>query len=258
MSRTRRLIALALAAALATPVLAAPASATPQGYYSVPYADTLYFHQHGGDVRTNFAFAVDYQRWWRDGLPTPRPAPTSYVRYPWSATVLAVQFWESERETWTWEALTPEAWARAGRPAPSTAGWISSSIYERYASSDEIIVSTSWDRVRHRLTPAEWAAAGSPAPYVQSNVGFYKYPWSPSIGFMTDISTGYGFPIDHAEWTRLGSPTPQVVDHVPYESVWRYRESNKIFLDSSLTGRNTLLTFDQWVALGKPTPRIVD
>lgn len=85
-----------------------------------------------------------------------------------------------------------------------------------------------------------------------------QVPLVPRDRLQTDISTGYGVPIGYEEWTRLGSPTPQVVDHVPHESVWRYRGSNNIFLDSTITGRNTLLTLDEWIALGKPAPRIVD
>ncbi|PWD52120.1 hypothetical protein C8046_17205 [Serinibacter arcticus] len=240
---------------MASTFLAAPSSAVDTGFYSVPYADTLYYHEHysGSDEVT---FPAQYEMWQSSGFPTPRPAPVRYVKYPWSSDIWAVHFFGPDREDWVWSVLDYGQWSRAGRPAPSDAGWIEGSTYWQYASSPEIFVAIWEDEPAHKLTPAEWRAAGSPAPERLWNQGIYTYPWSSSIGYVWDTPTGDGDTLTFEDWAFLGFPTPQTVNHLSYEHVWRFRGSSQLYLDSAITGIDFPLTFGQWSALGRPAPVI--
>lgn len=246
----RRLLAPAAALALVATFVAAPSHARESGYYSVPYDSTLLFHDHGYGT-----YEAEFSWWAEDGFPAPVPAPVDYVKYPWSSTIYAVHFFESDRGSWVWEQLTFEQWSRAGRPAARDAGWIEGSAYYRFDSSAELFVeSPNVDEPLHKMTPGQWAAAGSPAPTQLSGQGFYRYPWSSSIGYLSHTPTGDGTPLSYEQWMGFGMPTPQTVTNVANEHVWRFAGYSQLYLDSPITGWDTPINYAQWTSLGRPAP----
>lgn len=258
--RLLRVTATSLGLALIAALFAAPAQAHDDGrnfgYYSVPYADTLYRHNHGS-AGAVFNVAVSYQQWLDAGSPAPVPAPVSYVKYPWSPAVHAVHFFASYRQGWVWAPLTYADWTRAGRPPVSNAGWIAGTTYVAYASAPEIFALAPGQGERpHRLTFQEWQEAGRPDPVTQANQGFYSYPWSPHVGFLSDVASGVGEHLTYQDWLDRGSPTPQPLDHVAGEVVWKYSDSPQLYLDSPLTGLGFALDAEAWTALGRPSPVI--
>lgn len=251
--RSLRLLGAALGLAVAATLTVAPAQAVNTGYYSVPYDSTLYFHHHGSASTDPASF----QEWSADGFPTPTPVATDFVKYSWHPMVYAVSYFGPNREDWVWQNLTFEQWTRAGRPAPRNAGWIPDTTFVQWASSPEIFAGLSNDvDPWHKLTYAEWAAAGHPSPDQYPAAGFYKYPWSSSIGFLWDTTIGDGQTLTYQEYVDLGRPTPQTVTHVNYEHVWRFAGSSQLYLDSPITGWDTPITYSQWSALGRPAPTV--
>lgn len=253
--RPRRLLGSILGLALAGTLVAAPVSAVENGFYSVPYDDTLYHHEHytsGGEI----TIPAGYGQWQDAGFPTPRRAPADYVRYPWSTEIWAVHFFGPSRQDWVWVPLDFDQWTRAGRPPAREAGWIEGSTYWQYASSPEIFVAIWDDEPAHKLTPAQWRAAGSPAPDRFGTEGIYKYPWSSSIGYVWDTPSGSGDKLTYEDWAFLGFPTPQTVNHLNDEFVWQFRGSGQLYLDSAITGVDHPLTYAQWSALGRPEPYV--
>lgn len=251
--RTLRAIGTALGLAVAATLVTVPAQALEPGVYFTNYDEALLLHQHGNDGQ-EVTSHLSYQEWARLGFPAQQVAPVEYVKYPWSSRVFAVHFFGPDREDWHWGFLGWGNWAQAHFPAVKDAGWIVDSYYTQWDSSPEIFVTQIGDSPIHKLSPAEWAAAGSPVPQRYRNAGFYRYPWSTSIGFVDHTPSGSGVPVAFSEWLEQGSPTPQTVSHVNGEVVWKKRDSSTLYLDSAITGDGFALTHDQWTALGRPAP----
>ncbi len=87
--------------------------------------------------------ALSFAEWQALGFPTPLPAPTDYVKYPWSPTLYAVTFFGQEESRWVWKELTFVDWQRAGTRAPRNAGWIKGSVYYQWAGTPELWVQDS-------------------------------------------------------------------------------------------------------------------
>ncbi|MGN7703167.1 hypothetical protein [Cellulosimicrobium sp. 22601] len=249
--RTRRalatLLALVTGGALAL-VSASPAAAQPDGFYSVPYSGTIFQHYH--DDAYGFHYPVTYQEWLDAGRPTPRPVPTDFVKYPWSADIYAVSFFDKASTQWEWKKLTFAEWSRAGKPAPRVAGWIEGSTYHQWATSPEIFVEL--DGQVHKLTFNQWKAAGSPSPEVLGDAGFMKLTWDSSIAYMFSIGGGQGYPVNYAEWRAEGSPTPKAQRMLPGDYVCSYSWTNALwYVGNSFYGQ---LSYQQWQAAGFPHP----
>jgi len=249
--RTRRALAALLALVTSgtlTLVTAAPATAQPDGFYSVPYSGTIYRHYH--DDAYGFHYAITYQEWLDAGRPSPRRVPTEFVKYPWSADIYAVSFFDTPSDQWEWKKLTFAEWSRAGKPVPRTAGWIEGSRYYQWATSSEIFVEL--DGQVHKLTFNQWKAAGSPSPYYQADQGFMKLTWDSSIAYMYSIGGGSGYRVNYAEWRAEGSPTPKVQRMLPGDYVCSFLGSDDLlYIGSSFTD---WLSYQQWKSAGFPAP----
>lgn len=255
MSRTLRALGATLGLAVAATLVVAPANAITPGYYSAAYDDTILLHQHLADGAQTTG-PILFQEWAAAGFPTPTPAPVEYVKYPWWPDTWAVHYFGADRWNWEWAYLTPERWSRAGQPDVRNANWIAETYFFSWASSPEVFAGLPVDGGPgyHKMTFAQWLAAGSPSPEVLTTAGFYRYPWSPSIGSLFDTRTGEGTSLTYAEWSDLGFPTPQTVTHVAGEVVWKKPGSSTLYLDSAITGNGFPLTYAQWTALGRPAP----
>jgi hypothetical protein len=243
----RRRLALVLLASFALLAPGAgPAAAHDAGYYSVPYDSVLFEHEHIGGVPTQRR--ATFQEWAADGYPTPRPAPTQVVRYPWASTLYAVSSFDGPVEV---ALLTPAQWARAGTPTPRDAGHIEGTRYYKWNTSPAIF-SVAPDGVVHTLTPAQWAASGSRTPEVRVDTGYAKLPWHPAIARMVDVATGRGYPISAADWQAAGYPPASVVTRFPGDVFCRHRDSDVVwYFGPSFSGG---LDPGQWAAAGYPVP----
>lgn len=253
--RMGRVVAALLLAVLLTAGLgvahAPEAQASPTGYYSLAYTDELIYHYDRGGVR--FTYGATYDQWRGDGFPTPTRATSDYVKYPWSPTIYAVTFFGADRDDWVWDTLSYDQWQRAGSPTARDAGWIDGSRYYRWGSNASEIFVEGPDGTVHRLTLTQWQAAGSPGPETRWLQGYFRYPWSSSIGYLYDTPTGSGYPVSYSEWISNGAPTPQTVTHVNGEDVWKSAWSSQLYLDSPITGLHQL-SYSEWAALGFPAP----
>lgn len=120
----------------------------PSAVYKAPHSPNIYWLDNGQYRH------VSGEQWAVWGHPTPQPAPTAFVRYPWSTTVYAVTFWSGG---WQWERLSYDQWRYAGFPAVGHAGWIAGSTIFQHRGSPAIYV-TDPDGATHQLSYSEWAA----------------------------------------------------------------------------------------------------
>ncbi|MCF4120384.1 hypothetical protein L1785_05275 [Antribacter sp. KLBMP9083] len=208
--------ALAAVATVAVAGSMAVATATPaaadwyeDGVFSLRYTDSIW----RVDSASDSAWPLTYEEWQALGFPTPKPAQTDYVKYPWSPTVYAVTFFGNERDEWHWEAITFEQWSRAGYPSPRNAGWIEGSEYFQWGTSSELFVWTPADDVVHKLTYSQWQASGfMPAERI-ANEGFVKVSGNANIYYSDDLGarSAYG-PLTYEDWRYWDFPTPLVVN----------------------------------------------
>lgn len=229
-------------AGLASPANAAP----PTGYYSVPYSHDLYYHYESADYITTYK--ASNAMWVSDGSPTPRSIATDFVKYPWSSTIYAVSYFDGG---WVWSGpLAFEQWQRAGFPAPRNAGFIDGTTYVKWETSGEIFANAP-DNTTHKLTYSEWAASGFKEPTYKTNQGYQKLTWSGHIGYMYQINTGDGYPINYSEWATAGFPTPQAVSRFPGDQFCQYVTTAIYYYGPTWSGQ---VTFSQWAAAGYPQP----
>ena len=187
-----------------------------------------------------------------------QPAPTAYVKYPWSPTVYGVTFWQTDADTWQWDELTFPQYQKAHYPAVRNAGWIIGSYYYQWPTSSELFVLGD-DGVVHKLNYSEWADSGFQDFDRLENVGFQKLSWSAEIGGMNDIAGGQGAKLSYAEWAAESFPTPQVVQRFPgdqfYKNNFTYVNGSFVY---TLTYAGPLMernvTYPEWGAAGFPTP----
>lgn len=180
-----------------------PPSAT--AYYKTPHAAAVY----AVDAGARTVRAISFEEWARAGYPAPAPAPTDFVKYPWSPTIYAVTFWFPNQEAWQWDQLGFEQWSLAGFPAPRTAGWIADSYYYKWATADELFVEGR-DGVNHKMTYQEWADSGFRPFDARDNEGFGQVAGEATITRYSDLSTGVGRPIGFDEWREEAFPSPRV------------------------------------------------
>lgn len=229
--------------------LPASAELVPDGVYSISYTGDLFLVDSSSDQ----IIQLSYADWQALGFPSPQRAQTDWVKYPWSPTVYAVTFFGSEREEWMWADATFAEWQRAGFPTPRGAGWIEGSDYYKWGTADELFVDSP-DGVIHKLSYRQWADAGHPDPYDNSNQGFIKYSWNPTIVYMDDRAAGQGSAISYGEWRDEDFPTPLVVTRVTGDQVYQVYGSPDIWYAGP--GLNKKLTAAEWRAMGYPAPEV--
>lgn len=237
------LLAFLVLPAMPTPAQAAPAT----GYYSVPYSDSIYYHNDSSG--TAYTRKIDYATWVAAGSPSPIPAATDFVKYRWSPTIYAVSYFDGG---WLWSGpLAFEQWQKAGYPAPRNAGFIDGTRYHKWATSGEIF---AWapDNTTHKLSYSDWAASGFQEPEYRTNEGYQKLAWNGTIAKMFLVNTGDGFPISYSEWEREAFPTPQTVSRFPGDEFCQYPWSPDIFYYGPIwLGQ---ISYQQWAAAGYPRP----
>ena len=195
--------------------------------------------------------ALTLAEWQAAGSPVPRPAPTDYVKYPWSSTISAVTFFGQPQDRWVWKHVSLAEWSRAGKPAPRDAGWIKDSTYYQWAESPQIFVQDVGG-VKHALTYQQWQASGFQAFEQRQTHGFVKLSWDNNIAFLTDFSAGLGSPINYAQWSGEGFPTPVVKSRFPGDQLYRYYGSPSIWYAGPTVNRT--ITYAEWSAMGRPAP----
>lgn len=197
--------------------------------------------------------ALSYEEWAAAGFPQPEPAPTDYVRYPWSSTISAVTFFGQTRDQWVWRHITYSEWNRAGFPSPRSAGWIEGSVFYQWGTSDQIFVEDVGG-VRHALSYGEWRDSGFEPFERRANQGFVRLTWDSSIAFMADLPTGQGGPIGYSRWRDEGFPQPATAPRFAGDQVWRNYGSPDIWYAGPTTNRR--VTAQEWAVMGRPTPEL--
>lgn len=249
--RVKLAVAMALTGLLAAVLIVlggGRAGAEPaERYYVTPHTGTVYAvaitDGHPGDPR-----ALSFAAWRELGSPAPEPAPTDFVKYPWSPTVYAVTFWATG---WEWDEVTFPEWQRAGFPSARVAGYIAGSSYYRWDTSDEVFVRGA-DGVVHPLTFDEWAASGFRPYERRQNQGFVKLSWDSHIARMTDYVHGMGYPVDYATWVAEGRPTPHVQNRFVGDIVVKDFTGPGVQYSGPSVSR--YMTYPDWVAAGRPAP----
>lgn len=245
--RTPAALLAVLALAVAT-LLGAPAAHAdedlPAGWYSQPHTSALTEVVRFGD--SAYWSERDYPAWQRAGFPAPRPAPTDYVRYPWSPNIYAVTFWP---ERWEWERLAFEQWQRAGFPAARAAGYVEGTRYWKWETGGEIFAEER-DGAVHKLTYGEWLASGSREPEYRTGRGYVKLSWYPSIAYLYNTGQGDGYAISYADWAEEDFPTPQVVQRVAGDRFYRYSFDSTVYYQGP--NGSFAVTPAQYRAAGSP------
>ncbi|WP_314451126.1 hypothetical protein [uncultured Microbacterium sp.] len=197
--------------------------------------------------------ALTFAEWQAAGSPAPKPAPTDYVKYPWSPTVSAVTFFGQPQDRWVWKHISFEEWDRAGKPSPRIAGWIKDSVYYKWATAAQIFVQDVGG-VKHALTGDEWAASGWQPFTERINQGFGRLSWDANVARFTDFAAGQGSPINFAQWQTEGQPQPAVQTRFPGDQLYRNYGDPTIWYAGPTVNRP--ITFAEWSTLGQPAPTV--
>ncbi|WP_129337362.1 hypothetical protein [Cellulomonas endophytica] len=289
----RRLAALLLAVAPALVALAAPALAAPagaagapsavvhpavadaeedgprvaadgaagwvaEGYYLVRATGSVWYVDPAADA----AYTLTFQEWAEDGFPAPQPAPTDYVRYPWSPGISAVTFFGPERDQWAWDHLDLGQWLRAGAPAPRSAGWVEGSDFYTFgqvwtihgwAPAEGFVQDPSG--VRHKLTLAQWRDAGEPDLRLRHD-RVVQVGWGGVALPELLLVDGAGHRVmTWTDWAAEDFPRPTREGRVPGDSVWRHAGLPVIYYSNA--ARTVPLEHLHWVFfLGSPAPEV--
>lgn len=215
------------------------------GVYSVAHAPTLY--KVSGGVATKLSGSD----WAALGYPAPTPAPTDYVRYRWSGTIVAVTKWGKAESTWGVQHLDAASWSRAGSPTPRVVAYVPGSTFYRWSTAPGDMFVEDQGGVKHKLSYSEWTAAGSPGSSLRSDQGYQKLSWDPAIAFMTSVSKGQGGPINGTAWAAAGYPAPQAVQRFPGDQIY-WGTGGDIWYAGPTVNRK--LSYAEWKALGSPWP----
>lgn len=216
-------------------------------------ADGLYLTRHDGtiySVSAGQARALSYGEWVAAGSPSPAPAPTSHVTYPWSPSVYAHTWWGASESLTT---LGYDQWVRAGSPAPSVTGWVPGSYVYVWATSPDVGLIAP-DGGYHWLSAAEWARTGYHPPVRRSSEGFAKLSWAAPIAFMTNVGAGQGYPISYETWERENFPRPASVQRFPGDQFYRQVGSDTVWYAGPTMNRP--LTLAEYQAAGSPAIRV--
>ena len=216
-------------------------------YYTTSYDGTVWA------VTPTSIRSLSYTDWSTAGFPQPTPAPTDYVKYPWSPTVSAVTFFGQQRDRWIWTHISMSQWGRAGNPSPRHAGWIADSVFYKWETSPQIFVEDVGG-VRHALSAREWADAGWEPFEVRNNQGFIKLSWDGAIAFAHDLSAGKGGPITYSEWSSQGHPQPAIATRFPGDQLYRFSGDPTIYYAGPTVHRP--ISFAEWNTMGQPEPQV--
>lgn len=220
---------------------------TDVAYYVTKYDGTVWA------VTAESIVALSYADWEAAGFPAPAPAPTDYVKYPWSSTISAVTIFGQESSRWVWRHVSLAEWNRAGRPAPRTAGWIKDSVYYQWEGSSQIFVQDVGG-VKHALTYPEWQASGFQPFTKRANQGFVKLSWDGNIAFLHDFSNGHGAPIGYAQWQAEGFPHPAVATRFAGDQLYKYNGEQAIWYAGPTVNRT--ISYGEWGVMGYPSPSV--
>lgn len=182
------------------------------------------------------------------------PAPTDFVKYPWSPTVYAVTFWPGGENAWMWTRLSYEQWVTAKNPAPRIAGWIKGSYYYRWASNFSEIFVQGEDGINHKLTLKEWEDSGRRSFQDRMSEGFYALTWAPELARMTNLYTQSGRPLGYAEWQQEDFPTPQRMQRIQGDQFYKDCSSPTVWYAGP--GMNRPVSFQEWQGAGSPIPTV--
>ena len=216
-------------------------------YFTTAYDNTVWA------VTASSIVALSFADWQAAGFPNPKPAPTDYVKYPWSPTVSAVTFFGQSQDRWIWKHVSFDEWNRAGRPSARTAGWIKDSNYYQWAQSPQIFVQDVGG-VKHALNYSEWAASGFQPYQTRPTEGFVKLSWDNNIAFLTNFDAGQGSPIGYAQWVGEGLPNPVVKARFPGDQIYRNYGSPTVWYAGPTVNRP--VTFQEWSVMGQPAPTV--
>lgn len=245
----------ALGSVTATPAAAAmPGSEL--GWYSVPYASTLYWAHRVGPTSTELRPA-SYAEWQAAGFPAPRPVAADYVRVPWWSTIVAIPQipgWVFPGRIGESDVVTYDGWARAGFPTPRTVAHLPNSIYTQAPGSAEIWVEAPEAAApRHLLTLGEWIAAGSPSPIVRTppvDPGTVYVQWSTSPEIFAVVGDSVR-KLSFAAWAAAGYPTPTRLSGGFHRLTWH---PTIVQFDTDIA---FTVSYDDWAAEGFPTPAML-
>lgn len=255
------LVVVGLATVQATPASAAMSTQHGVGarLQGAP-ASVLYITQYDGAIHeldgSGGARHIDGARW-RDvyQYQAPVPAPTDYVKYPWSNTVYAVTFWSNDAAKWLWQAVSLQQWQRAGAPAPRAAGWIAGSSYHRWVTSNELFVRGP-DGVTHKLDYAEWQASGFRSYETLDDQGFQKLTWSSNVARMSGVAAGQGGAVTYATWASEDFPSPAQVRRFPGDKFTKDACSDTVVYAGPTMNR--AISYQEYVAAGAPRVEVVN
>lgn len=241
--RATGLLAVVLAVSAAIVAPSSPAAALPEGVYSVPHSPQLYYHLHS-TTRGDVLSPVDFASWRAQGFPAPVPAPTQFLRHPWSPTVHAVTTFGTRTVR---EPITLADWQRAGSPAPRETFPIPDTLYFGLRSGGpEIMAMLDWEG--SVLTPEQWASAGYPAPGLL-DVTYLRLAWEPTI---VELYGTQARVVTYERWIAMGAFPPYRLPMLPGDYVCRIGGGATLsYVGRSFEGT---LTFEQWVAAGQPQP----
>ena len=216
-------------------------------YYRTAYDGSIW-RVEGSDIR-----ALSWQEWGDVGFPAWQPAPTDYVKYPWSSSISAVTFFGGDASRWVWKHLDYASWSAAGRPAPRAAGWIDGSSIHQWATGSELFL-RDVGGVVHKLNYRQWQDTGFRGFERRANQGYVRLSWDSSgtIAFMCDISAGQGSRVDFSAWSGAGYPSPQATQRTARDLVWKEDGAATIHYSGAVI--DTALSFSQWSAMGFPSP----
>lgn len=229
------------AAALSTGV--SPANAAATSYLSVPYGSTLM------RSTTSTVSPASWDQWRADGFPAPRPAAMQYVKYPWDSTIYARATAPDSTAGESWKPLEADEWKRAGYPRPRADLLVPGTKIYKWNFWSTIFCELGG--VHHAMSMGEWRALGAPTPQITDS-GFGKLSWDSSIGQLTSLSNGIGYPISNVEWARRGYPPPFEAVRFPGDQFEMYGSDSTIYyFGPTYAGP---ISYGQWRAAGFPRP----
>lgn len=229
------------------------------GFFSTPYSNTLLYFEdvYSQTLPPGFksVWIASYSEWQTSGFPTPRPAPTRYLRAPWSPTVFAVhEFVGNYGAGLLVHALTFSEWETAGYPSQTVTPNIPSAVYTGFSASPEIDVNIAGET--HALTISEWLASGSPAPKTTG--------WKPGASLVQYITSApdifavapdwSAHRLTYAEWSAWGFPAFRSTQLEGYYTL-AWAPIGIAYVDEAQNAY--LLSYAEWVEADHPTPESV-